>query len=324
MEKILTISVAAYNVAETIEAAMRSCLLNSNSDAIEVLVVNDGSDDATQERAAALADQYPGVFKVINKLNGGYGSTINEGLSRAQGKFFMILDGDDTLNSHRLERLIAMLKGCTADLVVTPHTEVRSNGINRRVCDLFADLPSGQYAFDDIFIDVKAAMHSYIFNTDILRSSGFQATENCFYTDSEVAILPMAFVYSVAVLHEPVYEYHLGVEGQSVSIEGMRKHGGDALRVFNSLMDGYVNMTDLSPVKRAYYIKNISIIASFCYELMFVQRPSMDVWKRLVAFDRALKEYSEMYDSDVYLGKTALFRASRYLAYPICVWRALR
>ena len=45
---------------------------------IEVLIVNDGSPDATLEIAETYKEKYPDIFKIFSKENGGHGSVINE------------------------------------------------------------------------------------------------------------------------------------------------------------------------------------------------------------------------------------------------------
>ena len=60
-----------------------------------MLVVNDGSSDRTVEIAEKYVQKYPDIFRVINKENGGHGSTINRGIEEARGTYFKVVDGDD-------------------------------------------------------------------------------------------------------------------------------------------------------------------------------------------------------------------------------------
>ena len=95
MKKILSVSIASYNVEKILSQTLDSCLVPEIMDKLEVIVVNDGSKDGT----AAVAEEYvkkaPETFVLINKENGGYGSTVNAGIQAATGKYFRLLDGDD-------------------------------------------------------------------------------------------------------------------------------------------------------------------------------------------------------------------------------------
>lgn len=78
---LLTITMPSYNV----EAYLRQGL-NSLADArldglVEVLVVNDGSTDATARIAGEYVSKFPNIFHLINKENGGHGSAVNAGIA---------------------------------------------------------------------------------------------------------------------------------------------------------------------------------------------------------------------------------------------------
>ena len=74
--KILTISIAAYNVDAYIETALQSLFFSDNLDELEVLIINDGSTDRTAKIAEQYTKKYPDIFRLVNKENGGYGNVF--------------------------------------------------------------------------------------------------------------------------------------------------------------------------------------------------------------------------------------------------------
>ena len=94
-EKILSISVAAYNLGEMIEDNLKSFCDSGVIDDIEVLVINDGSTDDTVKRAEKYAKKNKKSIKVITQKNAGPGATVNNGIKNATGKYFRMVDGDD-------------------------------------------------------------------------------------------------------------------------------------------------------------------------------------------------------------------------------------
>ena len=70
---------------------------------LDVIVINDGSNDHTSKIAHEFETKYPNVFKVIDKQNGHYGSCINEGLRQMKGRFVRIIDADDSVDSVNFE-----------------------------------------------------------------------------------------------------------------------------------------------------------------------------------------------------------------------------
>ena len=120
-EKILTISVAAYNVESYIAENLDSILITDVRDEIEVLVVDDGGNDGTLEIARKYEEQYPGIIRAVHKENGGYGSVQNYSMQNASGRFFKILDGDDWVDREGLTKLVEYLRDTKADAVVTDY-----------------------------------------------------------------------------------------------------------------------------------------------------------------------------------------------------------
>ena len=105
MSKILTISVAAYNVENYISNTLESLLVDDIDD-IEILVEDDGGIDNTANIVKEYEEKYPNVVKLIHKENGGYGSTINKSLEIATGKYFKQLDGDDWYDSNNFKKFL--------------------------------------------------------------------------------------------------------------------------------------------------------------------------------------------------------------------------
>ena len=97
MQKLLTISVAAYKVERYLPETLDSFLIPSVREQLEVLIINDGSGEAISEIAREYEKKYPQIFRLIEKENGGHGSTVNRGIEEAQGKYFKTVDGDDRL-----------------------------------------------------------------------------------------------------------------------------------------------------------------------------------------------------------------------------------
>ena len=80
--KLLTITVPCYNSQDYMEHCINS-LLTGGED-VEIILVDDGSTDATAEIADRYAESYPTIVKVIHKENGGHGSGVNAALSMRQ------------------------------------------------------------------------------------------------------------------------------------------------------------------------------------------------------------------------------------------------
>ena len=86
-EKLLTISIAAYHVEKYLAKCLESFAYRDLEEELEVLVINDGSGDAINAIAMEYVTKYPKIFHLIDKKNGGHGSTVNRGIKEANGRF---------------------------------------------------------------------------------------------------------------------------------------------------------------------------------------------------------------------------------------------
>jgi glycosyltransferase involved in cell wall biosynthesis len=97
----VSVIVTAYNLARYLPAALDSALAQeSPGGPIQIIVVDDGSTDDTQEVLVAYADR----VEVIRQDNGGLVKAVDAGLAAARGDYVALLDADDEWPRDRLRR----------------------------------------------------------------------------------------------------------------------------------------------------------------------------------------------------------------------------
>ena len=94
--------VPAYNAERTLAATISSALAQEDVD-VEVVVVDDGSQDRTAEVAEAFG---PRVRVLRNETNRGLGRTRSRAMANARGRWVSVLDADDTVAPGRSRRLL--------------------------------------------------------------------------------------------------------------------------------------------------------------------------------------------------------------------------
>ena len=105
----VSVVMPAFNSVPYIEAAVRSALDAGVPD-IEVLVIDDGSTDATAATVRAMGD--PRVTVIEIAATGGPSKPRNIGLARARAPYVSLLDSDDLLKPGKLAASIAALDAC--------------------------------------------------------------------------------------------------------------------------------------------------------------------------------------------------------------------
>jgi glycosyltransferase involved in cell wall biosynthesis len=96
-----------YNAARHLEAAMRSALASSLGE-LELLVVDDGSTDASLEVARGVID--PRVLVITQRASGGPSRPRNVGIARSRAPYVALLDADDLLKPDKLAAAVAALE----------------------------------------------------------------------------------------------------------------------------------------------------------------------------------------------------------------------
>lgn len=301
--KLITFSIAAYNVQNYLAELLDSIVDVNRPDQIETLIVNDGSSDSTLDIALKYEQKYPNFIKVINKKNGGYGSTINEGLKHAKGTYFKVLDGDDWIDSKQTRDFIDRLlldKEC--DLILTNCRDViysETGELIREYVEKYDNLQNGKtYHINDICKLIEwTRFHKIFYNSRLLKENKIFIDENCFYTDAEYTILPMAFVNTIRWYDYTIYNYRIYGEGQSVSYKSRMKNIGNAKTVSNRLLEFYnVEKNNLEEGKLRFIEYGVAMSCCWyeCGLLLF--SPDKNRKQELINFNKKVKKnYKSIY-----------------------------
>lgn len=112
----VSVIVPFYNVEKYIEKCLDS-LVNQTLEEIEIILVNDGSQDNSEEKAKEFEKRYPNKIKYYKKANGGLGDARNFGIKYASGEYIAFLDSDDFVEPTMYEEMYKKAKQENADMV---------------------------------------------------------------------------------------------------------------------------------------------------------------------------------------------------------------
>jgi glycosyltransferase involved in cell wall biosynthesis len=120
-----------YNEEANIEEAVRRALaaLPRHADEFEVILVDDGSRDATASIADRLCAADPRVRVVHHEVNRGYGAALRSGIAAARYEWVFYTDGDNQFDLDEIQLLIPL---CGSADIVTGYRVSRSDPWNRR------------------------------------------------------------------------------------------------------------------------------------------------------------------------------------------------
>ena len=299
--KLLSIIIPSYNVEQYLYHGVYTMLNHKNANKLQIIIVNDGSKDDTLKVAHELQEKFSDkIITIIDKPNGGHGSTINAGIQAAIGKYVRIIDGDDWVNSLDLEQLINILDLESSDIVITNYSEDRADTNDLILKKLYEFMiPGKQYRFDDLcyegygFIEWGPILATASFKTEILKNHMPKLAENCFYIDMQFDAYSIAYANTITFYPLDVYRYFIGRVDQSISIQSYSKNFKQHEKVLFILLDFY-NTSSISDNKKSYVLNKLIIpmlTAHYTILIQFLKSP-----REFRLFEEELKKYPFIYN----------------------------
>lgn len=275
----LTVVIPSYNVEDYLEHGLSTFADERFEGRLQVLVIDDGSQDATPAIAQRFVEGMPKIFTLISKENGGHGSAINVGLAHATGTYFRIVDGDDWVGAEALAAFLDVLECTDADVLVdvridvdmaTGHEKPRPHGEGIEL--------GAVIAFEDICEDPVAAdsisIHTLTVRTTLLRKVNVKVLEKTFYEDYEYICKATLLAESIEFVDLAVYHYLLGNASQSVADAVYARRWDDHTRVTYEMLRYYAQVQGgLSEPRRNYLQRKVALVIDTHYNIALIFDP---------------------------------------------------
>lgn len=301
--KLLTAVVPCYNSAAYMERAVNGLLAGGKE--MDILVVNDGSKDDTGKIADRLAAGHPGVVRVIHQPNGGHGSGLNRGIETAKGLYFKVVDSDDRIDPEALRALLALLRDHSApdrqaDLVIHDYAYDREEQHEVFGMTFAGVMPEGrlfQWSECKRFGTTKQFLiHALVYRTALLREHDFRLPEHTFYEDNVYVYRPLPWTKNLLYLHQKVYGYNVGRDGQSVNEENLLKRLDQLTNMITEMALSW-RKADLDALPKPLETYMINTLAAQIWSLSALhfiadsaesRKLHEDMWQNIRDFDPAL------------------------------------
>lgn len=227
MKKLLTIGIPTYNGAENLLKFLPISHIDSND--VEYLIVDDGSNDNTLKVATEFSKKYKNI-KVIHQKNKGFGGALNTIFKYSNSKYIYLLDCDDFIIIKTLVDDIKIMKSLDKENIdVFVNHFVFENKHNSKVKDdgIEKNIEPNKIITVNQIKKFKATSffmnHNLIVKTELLRKYNLNLP-NCHYCDN----LYLSYIFMHAEKYyfvpEVLCHYQIGNESQSVSETSMAKN----------------------------------------------------------------------------------------------------
>ena len=218
----VSVVVPVYNVEEYVAKCLDS-LVNQTLKDIEIIVVNDGSPDNSQEIIDEYVKKYKNVKSYIKK-NGGLSDARNYGLKYAKGEYISFIDSDDYVDIHMMEKMYNKANKEKLDIVVCDSVEIHNEKNILKRSNL-------HYSNDDIknYIISPPMAWSRLYRKNVFENIKF--TKGIYYEDLDFTPSLVKLTSKIGFVEEGLYYY---IQRDN-SIMRQKKYNDKLLDIFKVL-----------------------------------------------------------------------------------------
>lgn len=187
----ISIIIPVYNVEKYINDCMNS-VLNNEIDKVEVILVDDGSEDKSGIICDDYAKRYNNVY-AYHKSNGGLSDARNYGLLKAKGDYVLFIDSDDMISTNAVKDVIDAINDSHADIIIWDANIIDENGL---VCS------DDRYNFKHNGLEGSKLYTRKQFIQKQIASSGDYVTTVWLGAYKRSFLIENAFFFEKGLLHE--------------------------------------------------------------------------------------------------------------------------
>lgn len=222
----VSVVVPVYNAQKTLAKCIES-LIDQTLKELEIILINDGSTDGSQQIIDQYALKFPSRIKKVTQENGGQGKARNEGLKLCKGSYIGFLDADDYMEPTMYEKMYAAAVTQDAEMTMCDYYD-----IDESVCKTVRvkDVKN----LRELLVDPRVAPWNKLYLAETIKSSGVIFREGLIYEDTAFYANLIPYIRSYAIIHEPLV-YHINWSGSTTGRAEVRRY----IQMFD-IMDGIV------------------------------------------------------------------------------------
>ena len=267
----ISVIVPVYNTDKYIAKCLNSILFQQMQD-FEIIVVNDGSTDNSENVIKDFERKYPDKIRYFKKSNGGLSDARNFGVNKACGDYLCFVDSDDYIYERLFEN-VSQYTAQNVDLIKYKCIRVdESYKEVERINGPIFEKRSGEDAFDYLYSKDTLIEPAwlYLYNRSFYLNNNFSFPVNKYHEDW--AIIPFIIIMAKTVISVDIYGYYYVQSSNSIT----RNNNDEKIyqRAWNMIehYDNLVDKVEKSNIRKIT-IQNFKIYMSNCLILKLEELP---------------------------------------------------
>lgn len=213
----VSVLIPIYNTEKYLCQCLES-VVNQTLKDIEIICINDGSTDGSLDIIKEYQSNDDRI-KIIDKVNTGYGHSMNLGIINSTGKYIGIVESDDFAEPDMFEILYEIADKYDVDVVKSSYYEYKNGNdyIRKQVSNLVYNKVFHPYNCPNVF-GIQSTIWSAIYKKEFLMNNGilFLETKGASYQDTSFNFKVWACANKTYLIDTPLIHYRLDNENQSV------------------------------------------------------------------------------------------------------------
>ena len=211
----VSVIIPVYRVENYLERAVDSVLAQTLRE-LEIILVDDGSDDTSPQICDRYAREYPDRIQVIHKENEGLGLARNTGVRAASGEYIAFLDSDDSVSAEMYESLYQKAVQDDADIVMC---DVQIIYVEENKTSVSVSYPEEEIDLSDYIANGNNITYSVnkLFRKRILEENPYRKM-----LFEDISLIPALVTQcrKIGYVPEPFYQYYRRANTISTSLVG--------------------------------------------------------------------------------------------------------
>ena len=275
--KSVSVIVPFYNVENYIEKCLNT-LVHQTLEDIEIILVNDGSQDRSMVVVKKFLEQYPDKITYLEKENGGLSDARNYALPYAKGEYIAFLDSDDYVEKTMYKDMYELAKKEDSDMVE---------------CNFYWEYPNKKK--EDIGVvyngkkemleKVRVVAWNKLIKKEVLEKSKVTFPKGYRYEDVEFTYKLIPYLDKVSFLKKPCVHY---IQREGSISNNQNERNKEIFDVLEHVIDFYKENDLYNEYK--YELEYVYVRYAFCSSLLRivkikdenVQRKLLDLtWEKV-------------------------------------------
>lgn len=202
----ISVIIPVYNTEKYIKKCLDS-LVNQTMNNIEIIVVNDGSIDHSEEIIKKYEEKYKNMIKYFKKENGGLSEARNYGIRKANGEYIAFVDSDDYIDINLFSNLEKYMQR-EVDLIKYKTIKIYENEKQEKFEGPVFEEKNGQDAFNKLYAKdiLLEPAWLYLYKREFWNENNFEFTENTYHED--FGLIPLVILQAKTMVSTDVYGYY--------------------------------------------------------------------------------------------------------------------